>query len=271
MDVSEIKELLQDFYRISGIEAALFDSNFHILASVQSPENHYCREIHNSSRCLNLCREADISHFRMVKESKKPLTYTCPFGFFTAIYPIIKNDTVSGFLTFAPCIEKKGDCDFTPFNKAITEIPNMNTDNLKDYIKAIPHYSKDELNSYLTVFSLIANELERKGIDDTEQSIAELTKEYIDKNLHHKITLGQISYNLHYSTVTLTEHFKKEYGISIMQYVLEKRMELAKELLKNKNNSIIKVSADCGFSDNEYFSRAFKKYTGVSPTRWRDG
>lgn len=270
MDVSEIKRILYDFYRISGIEVALFDSNFHAIASVKSPNNHYCREIHNSSKCLNICREADISHFRMVKKSKEPLTYTCPFGFFTAIYPIMKSNDVAGYLAFAPCVEKGSRCESIPYHKAIEELPNMNKENLKEYIRAIPHYTKDEISSYLSVFSLIAKELERKGIDNTEQSIAELIKEYIDHNFHHKITLGEISYNLHYSTVTLTEHFKKEYKTSIMQYVLKKRMDLAKELLKNKNNSITKVSLECGFSDIEYFSRTFKNETGSSPTKWRE-
>jgi AraC-like DNA-binding protein len=61
-----------------------------------------------------------------------------------------------------------------------------------------------------------------------------------------------------------------KYKISIMQYVLKKRMNLAKELLKNKNNSITKVSLECGFSDIEYFSRTFKNETGLSPTKWRE-
>ena len=47
-----------------------------------------------------------------------------------------------------------------------------------------------------------------------------------------RITLTDMSWNLHCSTVTLTEHFKKEFGITIMQYVAQKRMEMAEEMLK---------------------------------------
>ena len=97
----------------------------------------------------------------------------------------------------------------------------------------------------------------------------QLIKSYIKNNLSKKITLSDLSWKLHYSTVTLTEHFKKEYDITIMEYVMKKRMEKASRLLINSELSIREISEECGFCDNEYFSRCFKNYYGTSPVAWR--
>ena len=100
-------------------------------------------------------------------------------------------------------------------------------------------------------------------------TIGQLVKSYVKNNLSKKITLSDISWKLHYSTVTLTEHFKNEYDMTIMEYVMKKRMEKASRLLHNSELSIREVAEDCGFSDNEYFSRCFKNTYGVSPVTWR--
>ena len=104
---------------------------------------------------------------------------------------------------------------------------------------------------------------------DHNKTLGELIKLYVKKNLHSKITLTDMSWNLHCSTVTLTEHFKKEFGITIMQYVTQQRMEQARELLLHSHASIGEIASSCGFSDVEYFSRTFKSIYGMSPNRWR--
>ena len=71
-------------------------------------------------------------------------------------------------------------------------------------------------------------------------------------------------------TVTLTEHFKKEFGMTITEYILQKRMKKAAQMLSNDGDiSIKEVSEACGFADIEYFSRSFKQYYGASPSTYR--
>ena len=63
--------------------------------------------------------------------------------------------------------------------------------------------------------------------------------------------------------------FKKEFGITIMEYVMKKKMQRAEQLLLNSDMSIREVSEACGFPSIEYFSRSFKKHAGLSPYAWR--
>ena len=94
-------------------------------------------------------------------------------------------------------------------------------------------------------------------------------KYYVKNNLDRKITLSDIAWNLHCSTVTLTEHFKAEFGITIMEYVTKKRMELAEKLLLTTDEPLREIAAMSGYSDVEYFSRTFKKFYGTAPATWR--
>lgn len=99
--------------------------------------------------------------------------------------------------------------------------------------------------------------------------IATLVKQYVNDNVCEKITLTGISKHLHYSTVTITEHFKKEFGITVMAYVMEMKICQAEKMLTDPKIKICEVSEALGFSNTECFSRSFKKHTGLSPTAWR--
>ena len=126
------------------------------------------------------------------------------------------------------------------------------------------------LEAYADLLLIMAEYIEKNNLmSDNEQSLGQLIQSYVEKNLSGKITLADLSWNLHCSTVTLTEHFKREFGITIMQYVMQKRMEAAEAMLLKGTRSIGEIATTCGFLDMEYFSRTFKSIYGMSPSTWR--
>ena len=64
--------------------------------------------------------------------------------------------------------------------------------------------------------------------------------------------------------------FKNETGKTINQYLTEFRMKKAQELLADPVNNVTDVARQSGYSDSNYFGKAFKKYTGFSPSEFRD-
>jgi AraC-like DNA-binding protein len=64
--------------------------------------------------------------------------------------------------------------------------------------------------------------------------------------------------------------FKKQYGISPLQYVNELRMTEIKNLLCDTAFSISEIAEKIGYDNPGYFSRAFRKYTGMSPREYRN-
>lgn len=94
------------------------------------------------------------------------------------------------------------------------------------------------------------------------------TISFIDKNISEKITLEILSDHLNYNGTYISRSFKKIYGISIQQYIISKRITLAKKYLIDGYSP----SDACflsGFNDYSNFSRTFAKHVGCSPIKYQ--
>jgi len=88
---------------------------------------------------------------------------------------------------------------------------------------------------------------------------------YIKANLNEKISIDSLSSKACMSKATFYRLFKRELGISPNDYILIEKMNKAKELLRLPGNKIAAISYELGFSDSNYFIKAFKKLVGVTP------
>ena len=95
-------------------------------------------------------------------------------------------------------------------------------------------------------------------------------KEYIDANLSDcELSLSLTAKHLYINPSYLSRMFKKEIGISFVEYITKTRMEKAIELLRKGELKVFEI-ADCiGISDSNYFSTCFKKYFGVSVSEYK--
>lgn len=100
------------------------------------------------------------------------------------------------------------------------------------------------------------------------------TIKIIDENIENEnLSLRWLAGTILYTNVDyLGKLFKKETGKNFSHYVMEKRMEMAKDLiLEGKKDRIYEVAEKVGYGSNsQYFSQVFKKYTGVSPLEYKE-
>lgn len=94
-------------------------------------------------------------------------------------------------------------------------------------------------------------------------------KEYIDAHFAEKIMLEDLAERFFINKYYLTRIFKEQFGLSISHYILQQRITHAKQLLRFSDHSIEQVGQFCGFSDANYFTRAFKKVEGIAPGEYR--
>ena len=92
---------------------------------------------------------------------------------------------------------------------------------------------------------------------------------FLENNYFKKIKIEELSDTLGYSRAHFTTAFTQATGKSPYAYLLEIRLEKAKEFLINKRFSIEEIAYSVGFSSLVRFSELFKKYTGVSPMQFR--
>lgn len=98
---------------------------------------------------------------------------------------------------------------------------------------------------------------------------AERMKAYLDTHLSETVSVETLSALIYKSRSQTIRIFKKEFGLTPYDYLLESRIKQAKTLLKNTNLRIKDIAYQTGFSDEHYFSDLFRKKTGKTPSSYR--
>jgi AraC-like DNA-binding protein len=107
--------------------------------------------------------------------------------------------------------------------------------------------------------------------DDIRQRSSQLSLvvSFIRQNLTNRLSLKSIANVASLSTASLYRLFKRELGISPVEFIIIERIKYAKRLLKDQNIYIKNVSFEAGFDDCNYFIRAFKHHEGITPKQYQ--
>ncbi len=108
------------------------------------------------------------------------------------------------------------------------------------------------------------------GADDSEQTVVEKVNAYIREHITSELSVDELSAKAFVSPNHLTRCFKKQYGMTVTEYIIDYRMGLAEKLLKDTNLTVTAVSAKVGYANYAYFTRQFKKYSGYTPSQYRE-
>lgn len=95
------------------------------------------------------------------------------------------------------------------------------------------------------------------------------TVEYISKHFSEEISLAGAAEELHVNASYLSMLFRQVTGVTFKEHLNRVRVEEAERLLKNTDYPIIEIAVACGYRDQSYFTKVFKKYTGLTPRQYR--
>lgn len=101
-------------------------------------------------------------------------------------------------------------------------------------------------------------------------SIIYKVKRYIDQNYSSSLSLDALAAMVHLSPSYFSKLFKREMGENLSTYILNTRIERAKFLLRSTNKKAYEIAESVGIYDSVYFSKVFKKATGLKPKEYRE-
>lgn len=129
--------------------------------------------------------------------------------------------------------------------------------------------NKEEIKDFARV--IINNILERLKYLNKNKDVKYLNKicSYIGKSFNKDLSLDMVADDVGLSPQYVSKLFKGKLGINFIDYMTDRRVNYAKNLLKSCNKSISEIGALVGYSDVNYFSKIFKKLTGLSPKQYR--
>ncbi|MCM3665813.1 response regulator [Mesobacillus subterraneus] len=111
--------------------------------------------------------------------------------------------------------------------------------------------------------------LENKKKVSTDNELVDKALDYIHKHYTEELTLQRVADHIHISRNYFSIIFKRFKVKNFIDYVIELRVNKARELLKETSLKVYEVAEKSGFRDVKYFSKVFKKLTGLSPVDYR--
>lgn len=141
-------------------------------------------------------------------------------------------------------------------------------------IKVVERVNRNiELEKLSEYGRVLFNEVS-EGVNEKEQSSTEAViskvKEYINNNLIEELTVDKLAEVVFLNPQYLMRLFKKKTGKSILEYIKEKKIALAKELLIKSEMSISRISEKLGYNNYSYFIKIFHREVGKTPKEYRD-
>lgn len=204
-------------------------------------------------------------------------------GFFTHTFSVLHNLTgMSAFLQYVENVLEEILQNKYPsqvFVKFLSEVFSY----VNTYFLAESTVCRNTLSSILSDFyrypdssslkekiiQQLTSLLERDSISTSGENLCTKITQYIQNNYCSRLSLNDLADYFGYTASYINRIFKKELGLSPLQYITDLKIQRAKELLRSDTGMDIKEIAACiGYEDARYFSRVFKNETGMTPTAW---
>ncbi|MBE5962340.1 MAG: AraC family transcriptional regulator [Lachnospiraceae bacterium] len=155
--------------------------------------------------------------------------------------------------------------DFSSVQNAFMQLLTINS-HKDSYTELLTHkYITDIVTLILTSKRLDAPALETEMLTKLNS-----IQTYLSEHFMEKISLDQLSTLFFMSKYHLCHEYKNYYGFTINEYIMEKRISLAKRLLRFSDKTIYEIAKECGFYDGSYFNKCFKNAEGVSAKKYRE-
>ena len=149
-----------------------------------------------------------------------------------------------------------------------TSLKNIyETANSSDYIRDMK--INDGLAKILTLIMAESWQPDTQHKNAKKQNIIQI-RSYLNEHFTEPISLDALAKMIYINKYYLVKIFKQQFGLTIHQYIQQKRITHAKHLLRFTSRSIESIGAECGMEQPHYFSRIFKKVEGITPSQYRE-
>lgn len=259
------EELLSNFYNLTGIKICLYDGGGNELYYHPKKLSGFCELLRKDPVMDERCKECEKRAFSECKKTQRHHAFTCHAGLLECVTPILYGQNILGYIMIGQ-MRKKED-DFSSIKKLL---PKDNQEQLKTEFYNLTKISLDKVNSAVCILDALASyEYLKKIMNDSEQKIDVLIANYINSNLIEDLSVQKLCSVFHLSNNELYSIFREYFMSTPAEYVKNRRLNRACELLGETKLKVNSVCKKVGIYDYNYFSKIFKKSFGVSPSKYR--
>ena len=262
-NIEKLKKIIDDLCELTSLSMAIIDTKHNYIYKRLSEESEFCSLIQSTPEGKSRCFCCDSEMLSRSAESKLPYSHVCHGGLFDTSVPILKNGIVVGYIIIG--MVRKGDM---PDPEAIARITSYGIDPEK-LIAAYPKTTSLSDSQLSALIRLISHIIFENAIDVDYGEFINKATDYIEKNLDTPLSVKQLCTDLYVSKNYLYESFGGYFGKTVNEYITDRRIEAAKELLESKGKSVTDAADAVGIYNYTYFSRLFKKKVGMTPSEYK--
>lgn len=159
---------------------------------------------------------------------------------------------------------------FLPYMNRMVEDKNEKEVDMKRLLNLEAHGSREVACQYLIATARMILSKEGEEQERSSEAVVRQLDKYIEQHLDNDLSLIQLAEITHFNPQYLSRLYKQVTGIGISDKILELRLSEAKRLLDNTNRKIQEIATAVGFQSAPYFTRFFKKQTGLTPQEYRN-
>ena len=198
------------------------------------------------------------------------VSYTCHAGLMETIIPVTYEDTIIGYMQIGQFRDKYEFYSSPQKIQVALEKYKLSTKTGIKLYQELPVVSKEKLASLKEILLILIKNFWEEGLIHHNRSMLSVKiDQYVQEHIKEKILVSSLCEQFYLSKNALYHLFATEFNSTVCDYVLNKRIQTSIKMLKETNNPITAIAADCGFPDYNYFIRSFKKQVGITPLQFR--
>lgn len=267
-DKQNLHDALRAFYLATGVSVLFLDANFQSLCGQVGAHTPYCAAIQETAVGKAACRRSDNAILQKAKQTKTPQTHVCHAGLIDVAVPVLHGSDILGYLILG---QMKRTSDFSAAKEHLRAVMDEGQlEQMQRRYQDLTLFDEEKIQAVAKIAVMLAKHLLLDNLlTPTPEHHAERASAFIEQNLSSPLCVQRISRGVGTSKSVLYKSFHAAYGCTVGEFINQKRVEKAAELLKSTTLSVDEVAQQVGYSSAAYFSRTFKRLKGKSPLRFK--
>ena len=269
-DSKQLFDLLSYVYELTGIWA-----NVHQLSGedirIRDAHCEFCTAINALPEGHERCVQCDAQAAKVCQDLKAPYHYRCHAGICETLIPIFDSGEVIAYLGFGQLLDESPlEKQWANTRQKLTWYPGDLQELEQKFLK-IRQYSVKKTTALTETLRAVSTYVQiRKAVSSIGYTDLQSLEIYLTQHFTEQLTLKKISADLHMGTTKLCSLAKElSEGHTLTWLIASYRITAATRLLRTSETPISDIALMVGYEDYNYFTKVFRKMTGMTPRAYR--
>lgn len=270
LNIPSLKELMKDFYILTGIKIVIFDSDYHEILAYPQTHCAFCSLMQSNEASHLKCLESNEQSFLHCRQSSKLFTYHCHAGLVEATAPLIDNGSVIGYAMFGQISDSQDEKEMAKHLRSVIDSYHLSDQAGDSRIYQVTRKTQEQILAAAKILEACTiYVLLKEMISLRRENFMKNLNSFLLEHLSEDLSVERLMQEFHVSRNRLYDSCNQYLGTGIAEHIKSLRIREARLLLKETDLSILEVADRVGFPDYNYFCRVFKKETGMPARQYR--